>query len=123
MANQTSPASRYLYYTKYVGLALTLLGIPLILLDKSQGSDIPLLVGLFTLLVTTEKVQDERSVQIKTTSLYISFVVSYALKLMTTNLHQHDLISFELVEINHFLILTLAIANGIFYSRMYILKY
>jgi len=54
--------------------------------------------------------------------LYIAFVISYALKLVITNLHDHALVSFELVEINHFLILTLALANSIFYGRLYILK-
>jgi len=82
----------------------------------------PLLIGLFTLLVTINKIEDERSIQIKTSSLYIAFVISYALKLVITNLHDHALVSFELVEINHFLILTLALANSIFYGRLYILK-
>jgi hypothetical protein len=43
--------------------------------------------------------------------------------LLTTNLYSHQIISFELVEINHFLILVLSIANLIFYSRMFILRF
>lgn len=107
---------------KYLGLALTIIGIPTMIFDSASGSEIPLLVGLFILLVTKQKVEDERSVQIKTTSLYFSFITAYAVKLITSNLYDHHLISFELVSINHFLILTLVLANIIFYGRMYILR-
>jgi predicted Na+-dependent transporter len=123
MAHQTKPAaSGFLYYSKYLGLALTIIGIPTMILDTSFGSELPLLVGLFILLVTAEKIEDERSVQIKTTSLYLAFVIAYAVKLITSNLYDHSVIPFELVEINHFLILTLMLANGIFYGRLYVLK-
>lgn len=123
MTNASKPALKILYYSKYLGLALITIGIPTIILDNSSGSEIPLLVGLFILLVTTDKTEDERSVQLKTTSLYFAFIISYGAKLITTNLHDHALISFELAEINHFLILTLALANIIFYGRLYILKH
>ena len=113
---------KIIYYSKYLGLLLVLTGIPTLILDNSAGAELPLLIGLFTLLVTTNKIEDERSIQIKTSSLYIAFVISYALKLIITNLHDHALVTFELVEINHFLILTLALANSIFYGRLYILK-
>ena len=113
---------KIIYYSKYLGLLLVIAGIPTMILDNSAGAEMPLLIGLFTLLVTTNKIEDERSIQIKTSSLYIAFVISYALKLIITNLHDHALVSFELVEINHFLILTLALANSIFYGRLYILK-
>jgi hypothetical protein len=106
-----------------LGLVLIIIGIPTIILDESSGSEIPLLVGLFILLVTIGKTEDERSVQIKTTSLYIAFIISYGVKLITTNLFDHGLISFELTEINQFLILTLALANTIFYGRLYVLKH
>lgn len=55
--------------------------------------------------------------------MYVAFIIAYGVKLITSNLHDHALISFELAEINHFLILTLAVANIIFYSRLYILKH
>jgi hypothetical protein len=74
------------------------------------------------ILVIAEKTEDERSLMIKTTSLYIAFILSYGIKLITTNLFSHDLIAFQLVEINHFLILVLALANIIFYSRIFIIK-
>jgi hypothetical protein len=122
MTTPTKPPKIF-YYSKFVGLALTIIGIPTMILDRSSGSEIPLLVGLFILLVTTGKIEDERSVQIKTTSLYFAFIVSYAVKLITSNLYDHHVISFELIDINHFLILTLILANAIFYGRMYILKH
>ena len=113
---------RSLYYFKFLGLILVLIGIPAMVLDHSEGSDMPLLVGLFMILVIAEKTEDERSLMIKTTSLYIAFILSYGIKLLTTNLFSHELIAFQIVEINHFLILVLAFANIIFYSRMFIIK-
>jgi hypothetical protein len=107
------------HYQKYLGLFLILAGIPTMMLDKTSGSEIPLLVGLFILLIARGKVEDERSANLKVTSLYIAFIISYGVKLLTTNLYDHALISFELVEINHFLILVLALANSIFYVRLY----
>ena len=123
MTKAAQPALKALYYSKYLGLVLIIIGIPTIILDQSSGSEMPLLVGLFILLVTIGKTEDERSVQIKTTSLYIAFIISYGVKLITTNLFDHGLISFELTEINQFLILTLALANTIFYGRLYVLKH
>jgi hypothetical protein len=123
MATASKSTLKFLYYSKYLGLALIITGIPTMFLDNSSGSEIPLLVGLFTLLVTNNRTEDERSVQIKTTSLYIAFIISYGVKLITANLYDHALISFELADINDFLILTLALANTIFYSRMHIMKH
>lgn len=123
MTNRPKPAAKIFYYSKYLGLALAIIGIPTMILDSSSGSEIPLLVGLFILLVTTDKVEDERSVQIKTTSLYFAFIISYGVKLIASNLYDHGFISFELVSINHFLILTLILANAIFYGRLYVLKH
>jgi len=123
MSTASKTTLRFLYYSKYLGLALIIIGIPTMILDNSSGSEIPLLVGLFTLLVATSRTEDERSVQVKTTSLYIAFIISYGAKLITSNLFHHELISFELTDINHFLILTLTLANIIFYGRIYILKH
>ena len=123
MITRSNTFAQKLYYVKFLGLLLVMAGIPTMIFDTSQGSEIPLLVGLFITLVTSEKIEDERSLFIKTTSLYIAFVISYGIKLLTTNLYHHQIISFELVEINHFLILVLSIANLIFYSRMFILRF
>jgi len=123
MATASKTTLKVLHYSKYLGLALIIIGIPTMILDNTSGSEIPLLVGLFILLVTTSRTEDERSVQMKTTSLYIAFIISYGTKLITSNLYDHALISFELADINHFLILTLALANTIFYGRIYVLKH
>jgi hypothetical protein len=113
---------KILYYFKFLGLALIVVGIPVLFLDSSTGSEIPLLVGLFMTLTGTEKIEDERSHMMKTAAIYIAFIISYGAKLLATNLFSHEIISFQLVEINHFLILVLSIANVIYYSRMFILR-
>lgn len=114
---------KLLHFSKYLALILIGVGIPTMLIDTSPGAQIPLLVGLFTLLVTTNKIEDERSVQLRTTSLYIAFIIAYGVKLLTTNLHDHQMISFEFVEIDHFLILLLFLANSIFYGRLYLSRF
>ena len=120
MPSGSKTLHKMLYYQKYLGLILIALGIPTLIFDKSPGAEMPLLVGLFILLVAPEKIQDERVVQIKLTSLYVAFIISYAVKLLTSNLYDHALISFELVEINHFIILMLALTNLIFHVRLFI---
>jgi hypothetical protein len=118
MSLVSNTSAKLLRLPKYLALLLIAFGIPTFFLDKAFGAEIPLLVGLFILLVSAEKIQDERVAQLKVTSLYFAFVISYAVKLLTSNFFDNGWISFELVEINHFLILMLALANSIFYARL-----
>ena len=104
---------------KYLSILLIVIGIPVLKIDPSDGSDTPLLVGLFILFVSEEKKDDERAVSIKTSSSYIALILSYGIKLLSTNLYSHHLISFQLTEINHFLIMLFAMAIIIYHSRMY----
>lgn len=107
-------------FIKYFGLLLIVAGVPTVLLDLSPGSDIPLLVGLFLLFISKERREDERAVTVKTSSAYIALVLSYGIKLLSTNLYSHDIISLQLTEINHFLIMVFAIALILYYTRMFI---
>ena len=105
--------------TRYLGLLLTAIGIPVLILDRSTGAEMPLLVGLFILFISKEAREDERAVFIKTSSTYIALILGYGIKLISSNLYAHQLISFQLTEINHFLILVFALAIVIHYSRLY----
>ena len=109
-------------YGKLIGLASIVIGLPIIIIG-GQGTEIPLLVGLFITLVTRERTDDERSRSIKMTSLYTAFVISYGIKLLSTNLFEHGLVHVQITDVNHFLILTLSLANIIFYSRMLLVKF
>jgi len=106
--------------SKIAALLLIAVGVPTLLIDRTSGSDLPLLVGLFILFISNEKREDERAVAIKTSSTYIALVLSYGIKLISTNLYSHNLISIQLTEINHFLIMVFSIAIIIYYSRMHI---
>jgi hypothetical protein len=123
MEKRSGPTSGVFHYLRYLGFVFAILGIPAMMFDDSSSSEIPLLVGLFMMLVTAEKIEDERSVQIRTTSLYFAFIISYSAKLLMSNLFDHGVIPFELVDINHFMILTLVLANAMFYGRVYVLKH
>jgi len=106
---------------KYSGVLLIAAGIPTLLIDPSPGAEMPLLAGLFILFISREKREDERAVSIKSSSAYIALVLGYGIKLLSTNLYSHKLISYQMTEINHFLILVFAMAIIIYYSRIYII--
>jgi hypothetical protein len=105
---------------KSLGLLFALVGLALFFMDESKGSEIPLLAGLFILFVSKEKVEDERVKTLKSSSAYIALIAGYGFKLVSTNLYDHQAISFQLTEINHFLILVFALAICIYYLRLYL---
>lgn len=105
---------------KYLGLLLIVVGVVAFFIDSSPGSEIPLLVGLFIVFVSKEKINDERVKILKSSSAYIALILGYGFKLISTNLYSHQAISFQLIEINHFLILVFALAISIYYLRLYL---
>jgi hypothetical protein len=107
-------------FAKYLGLFLILLGIGIIWTSKSVGAEMPLLAGLFTLFISNERNEDERSGAIRASSAFFALIIGYTLKLIVSNLYQHQMISFDLVSINYFLIVVFFLANIIRYSRLYI---
>ena len=92
----------------------------MLFLAGHKGSEFPLMIGLFTLYTSLEKIEDERSVQLKTSSLFIAFIAGYAITMLISRLHEFGLISLELVQINHFVILIFALAVSIYYPRLYL---
>jgi len=105
---------------KSLGIILALAGILIFFIDKSTGSEIPLLAGLFMIFVSKEKIEDERVKFLKSSSAYIALITGYAFKLISTNLYEHQALSFQLIDINHFLILVFALAICIYYLRLYL---
>jgi hypothetical protein len=105
--------------SKYLAFLLILFGVVTLWTEQSDGAELPLLVGLFMLFVSRTTLEDERTVILKSSSAYIALVIGYGFKLLATNLYSHQLISFHLTEINHFLILVFVLANSIFYLRFY----
>jgi xanthine/uracil permease len=105
---------------KLASLVLVTIGIIVLCFDPRTGAELPLLIGLFMGFVSRDKMEDERAVHLKTSSAYISLVVGYGFKLLTSNLYDHKLISFQLSEINHFLILVFGFATILYYSRVYL---
>lgn len=105
---------------KSLAVLFTLVGIVILFIDQSKGSEIPLLAGLFMLFISKEKIEDERVKILKSSSAYIALIVGYGFKLISTNLYEHQTFSFQLVEINYFLILVFALAICIYYLRFYL---
>lgn len=105
---------------KYLGLLGIVTGIPLLIMNPSENNAVPLLVGLFIVLVSKEKRDDERSISLKNSSTFIAVIISYSIKLISANLYSHQIISFQLADINYFLILLFSLAIVIFYCRMFL---
>jgi len=105
---------------KSLGILLALAGVAIFFIDQSNGAEIPLLVGLFIIFVSREKIDDERVKILKSSSAYIALIAGYGLKLISTNLYEHQALSFQLIDINHFLILVFALAICIYYLRLYL---
>jgi hypothetical protein len=104
---------------KSIGLFLILLGTVVLFIYKAPSAELPLLIGLFTLFISREKREDERAVQIKTSSALYALIIGYSSKLIISNLYQHQIISFDLISINYFLIIVFSLANIIRFSRLY----
>ncbi|MCF0072703.1 hypothetical protein LZD49_19640 [Dyadobacter sp. CY261] len=105
---------------KLASVVLVTIGAIVLFSDPHAGAELPLLIGLFMGFVSRDKMEDERALHLKTSSAYVSLVVGYSLKLLTSNLYDHKLIRFQLSEINHFLILVFAMAIILYYSRVYL---
>lgn len=104
---------------KSVGIICIVIGAPLLLLDTYKGSEMLLLTGLFTLFTAPQKMEDERSVSLKTSSLYLSFILAYVFKILSSNLYSHHLFPIEMTAINHFMILVFSLSLVIYYFRFY----
>ncbi len=105
---------------KFLGVVLVVAGVAIFFMDASKGAEIPLLAGLFIVFISKEKTEDERAKILKSSSAYMALVVGYGLKLMSTNLYEHQIIPFQLIDINLFLILVFTLAIGIYYLRLYL---
>lgn len=106
---------------KIFGIAAVLAGVFVLMIDRSRGAELPLLAGLFILLVSHEIREDERSATLKATSMQRALIIGYAITLLSTNLYKHQVIQVQLVAINHFLIMVFALALIIYYVRLYLL--
>jgi len=109
-------------FQKYLSMVMSVLGVLVLLFDHKPGASVPLMIGLFMLFTAPEKVEDERSVSLKTSSLYLAFFLAYVFKLLSSNLYAHGLFPLQLTEINHFIILVFLIALINYYFRMYLYK-
>lgn len=115
-------ALKMFYYQKYLGVFLVLIGIPLFFLAPSAQANFTLMIGFYILFTSMEKVEDERSLNTKMSSLYIAFIVAYTIQILTRILHSWEVIPIKLTEIDHFIILVLALATALHYGRLYLPK-
>lgn len=103
---------------KIFGGVAVVLGIGLLLVDRSPGAELLLLAGLFVLFVSHEIREDERSVILKASSAQMALIIGYGFKLLTSYLYDLQVLTMQLVAINHFLILVFALALVIYQVRL-----
>ncbi|MFC7524113.1 hypothetical protein ACFQRK_09180 [Parapedobacter sp. GCM10030251] len=104
---------------KLFGIAAVLIGIQVMLDNRSPGSEMLLLAGLFVLFISHEAREDERSAWLKASSTQLALIIAYTVKLLSSYLYDAGAIGIELVAINHFLILVFALAIIIYNIRLY----
>ncbi|WP_316762230.1 hypothetical protein [Pedobacter aquatilis] len=112
---------RLLYYQKFIGISLIALGIPLVLMTTPANSTV-LISGLFVLFTSWEKVMDERLLAFKTTSLYAAIIISYVFRYASKELAKQQLLDYEMTDIDHFILMVFALANLIYYARLWLGK-
>jgi hypothetical protein len=115
----TTLARKIFFYQKPIAIAMIVLGIPIALTSKSTDSTGTLVGGLFLLFITWDKIMDERLISLKATSMYAAIFLSYAFQTITAQLYKQSFISYEMTNINHFMILIFGLANMIYYIRFY----
>lgn len=113
MLTRSKRLNYFLGFQKYIGILLILIGLPMFILNIQH--DKTLLLGLFILFTAFEKKEDERSISLKMSSLYISFILSYVIKTCCSNFH----LPVQLIEADHFILLVFALSLIIYYSRSY----
>lgn len=105
--------------TKYIGLALLFIGLPLFWMNHVQpGSELVLITGLFLLFFSREKIEDERAQQLRANALMISFAAGYIIEVGSTWLYSKGLLGFQLETPRAFIMLVLGLSILIFYSRL-----
>ena len=104
---------------KYIALSSIALSVLYFILGNPSLATMHLLLGLFLLLTSTEKIEDERSTSLRTTSLYIALVLAYTIKSIISFLYEQQLIVFKITDVDHFIIMVLLIANILYYLRLY----
>ncbi len=109
-------------FLKYAGILFIIAGIPLIFIDKTSGSDVLLLFGLFFVFISKEKKEDERSNSIRFSSMTIAFLISFLVSYLTRYFFEKGIIEWRLTEINHFSIMVFSLAILIFYLRLYLIE-
>ncbi|MGJ1430292.1 hypothetical protein ACR79M_01470 [Sphingobacterium spiritivorum] len=106
-------------FQKYIGIVVTVIGALIFIFDRRPEASTPLMIGLFTLYISKNRVEDERTSSLKTSSLYIAFILAYTIKLISSNLFSHGMMGIQITEVDHFIILTFGIALITYYIRLY----
>jgi hypothetical protein len=106
-------------FQKIIAISSIVLSALYLILGNPSLATMHLMMGLYLLLSSFQKVEDERSSSLRYTSLYVSLVFSYTVKMVSSFLYDKQLISYRMTDINHFIILVLLIANITYYVRLY----
>lgn len=100
-------------FQKYIAIILICIGVLSLLLGKPQEN--LLVSGLFFLFIVPAKPEDERSISLKTSSLYAAFLLSYAVNIAVAGFFKHS----GTMDVNQFLILVFSLSLIFYYIRFY----
>ncbi|SDF78305.1 hypothetical protein [Chitinophaga filiformis] len=113
-----------LTFTKYLGIAFTLAGIPLLVADYLHvGSELLLITGLFLIFFGKEKVEDERAQKLRSEALMISFAVAYIADVAITYLYNGQGLIFSSHQPRYFVVVVLSLSIIIYYVKTFATGY
>ena len=119
MTTFTKALMRFSIFHRIIAITLIVIGTSMLIFRQSVTGSQMLMTGLFLLITVSEKNQDERSMSLKASSIFIAFIIAYTFKITSHELYHFNWLPMEMTEINHFIILVLALTNMIYYCRLY----
>jgi hypothetical protein len=110
---------KYRPFQKYIAVGCIIISVLNYMLHNIPMAYMHLILGLFLLLTSSQKIEDERSASLRVKSMYGALVIAYSIKMLISLLYDQQIISFKLTDIDPFFVMVLCMANIFYYVRLY----
>jgi len=85
MTTFTKALMRFSIFHRIIAITLIVIGTSMLIFRQSVTGSQMLMTGLFLLITVSEKNQDERSMSLKASSIFIAFIILTPLRLQAMN--------------------------------------
>ena len=114
-----SRLEKYKPFQKYIAVGCIIVSALNYMLHNLPMAYMHLILGLFLLLTSSQKIEDERSTSLRISSLYGALIWAYGIKMIISLLYDQQIIPFKMTDIDPFFVMVLCIANILYYVRLY----